>query len=561
MPRVSKRKKKVTAQAVPQAKYYRSAVYVRLSRKDGGHGRKDSVYIQKQICTDFIKKHPEMLLTKIYTDNGVTGTTFNREEFERLMEDVRAGKIDCIIVKDFSRFGRDALDAVDLIDVIFPSLNVRFISVLDDYDSENPACAQDRVSNILKHFMNDYYAREVSAKLVQAHKQSREKGEYWGARPPYGYKWSPESKKILIPDEEEKKIVQQIFDWYVFHDMSSYDIAKELNALGYWTPQERHEIRTYGKRKKERRLLWRADYINAVVQNPVYIGAAVYGKTRQMLADNVPLYLVPSQEWDIRENVREPLIERSIFESALEISKQRWKETLEQWAVNEKRPHGANGPLLGKIFCENCGKKLRRRMCVPSEEYQYPAYYCITTRNADHVCSLAYVNEKYVLDAVEAALKYQIKLAVDYQKQYGSDFYQRLEVESKETIRKAKDKYESYNSKIHQLFEHYAMELLDKDEYVAIKESYIAEQKEAHEELVQIQKRSQNLLDMLRAKMDWAEELLKYQNFTTVTKEIADRFIERVTVKSYREITVFFWFGDIFRENMQDMEGGLAHAI
>ena len=139
MPRVSKRKKKVTAQAVPQAKYYRSAVYVRLSRKDGGHGRKDSVYIQKQICTDFIKKHPEMLLTKIYTDNGVTGTTFNREEFERLMEDVRAGKIDCIIVKDFSRFGRDALDAVDLIDVIFPSLNVRFISVLDDYDSENPA--------------------------------------------------------------------------------------------------------------------------------------------------------------------------------------------------------------------------------------------------------------------------------------------------------------------------------------------------------------------------------------------------------------------------------------
>lgn len=136
-----------------------------------------------------------------------------------------------------------------------------------------------------------------------------------------------------------------------------------------------------------------------------------------------------------------------------------------------------------------------------------------------------------------------------------------MEVESKETIRKAKDKYESYNSKIHQLFEHYAMELLDKDEYMAIKESYIAEQKETHEELVQIQKRSQNLLDMLRAKMDWAEELLKYQNFTTVTKEIADRFIERVTVKSYREITVFFWFGDIFRENMQDMEGGLAHAI
>jgi len=116
----------------------------------------------------------------------VTGTSFNRPEFEMLMNEVRAGNVDCIIVKDFSRFGRDAIDAVDLIDVVFPVSGIRFISVLDDYDSENPACVNDRVKNILKHFMNDYYAREVSKKLVLSHQQSREKGEYWGNRPPYG---------------------------------------------------------------------------------------------------------------------------------------------------------------------------------------------------------------------------------------------------------------------------------------------------------------------------------------------------------------------------------------
>lgn len=560
MPRVSKRKKKETAQAAQQAKYYRTVVYVRLSRKDGGHGRKDSIYIQKQICTDFIKKHPEMLLTKIYIDNGVTGTTFNREEFERLMDDVRAGKIDCIVVKDFSRFGRDALDAVDLIDVIFPSLDVRFISVLDDYDSENPACTQDRVSNILKHFMNDYYAREVSVKLVQAHKQSRERGEFWGARPPYGYKWSPESKKILIPDEKEKKTVQQIFDWYVFHDMSSYDIAKELNTLGTWTAQESHEIREYGKRKNEKKLLWQNAYICQILQNPVYIGAAVYGKTRRMLADNMPLYLVPRSEWDIQENVREPLIERTLFEESIAIAKKRWKDCLEVWGVKENRPHSGNGPLLGKIYCERCEKKLRRRMCVDGK-CQYAAYYCPATRYADHVCSLAYINEKYIFAAIEAALKYQIKLAVDNQKKYGAEFYQRLEDESKNSIRKAKEKYESYNAKIKQLFEHYATGLLDKEEYMAIKESYTAEQEKAHEELVQIQNRSQTILDTLRAKMDWAEELLKYQNFTTITKGIVDRFIERVLVKSCEEITVCFWFGDIFQKEILNLEGGLAHAV
>ena len=560
MPRVSRRKLKGAAQAAPETRYYRTAVYVRLSRKDGGHGRRDSIYIQKQICTDFVKKHPEMLLAEIYVDNGVTGTTFSREAFERLMTDVRAGSIDCIIVKDFSRFGRDAIDAVDLIDVIFPSLGVRFISVLDDYDSENPACTQDRVSNILKHFMNDYYAREVSAKLVQAHKQSREKGEFWGARPPYGYKWSPEAKKILIPDEEEKKIVRQIFDWYVFQDMSSYDIARKLNALGVWTPQESHEIRQYGKRKKEKKLFWRADYISRMIQNPVYIGAAVYGKTKQMLAENIPMYLIPKREWDIREDIREPLVEKSIFEQALEIARLRWKESLETWSIKENRPHSGNGPLRGKIYCGNCGRKLQRRMSVDGEN-EYPAYFCPTTRNAEHVCPLVYINERYVFTAIETAMKYQIRLAVDYRKKYGSEFYQRLKQESESNIRKAKDHYESYNGKIKQLFEHYATGLLDREEYVTLKESYLAGQEKAHEELVQVQNRSQEVLDVLRTKMDWAEAVLKYQNFTSITKGLVDRFIEKVEVKSYQEITVCFWFGDIFQEELSDLEGGFAYAI
>ena len=118
MPKVSKRGQK-RQNSKPEVKYLRTYIYVRLSEKDGGHGRRDSIYIQKQICEDYAKKHPEMLVVKVYADNGVTGTTFQRDAFEELMEDVANKKVDCIIVKDFARFGRDALDAVDLIDVIF----------------------------------------------------------------------------------------------------------------------------------------------------------------------------------------------------------------------------------------------------------------------------------------------------------------------------------------------------------------------------------------------------------------------------------------------------------
>lgn len=561
MPRTSKRNHRAgTVPKQPKIKYYRTAVYIRLSRKDGGHGRRDSVYIQKQICTDFVKKHPEMLLTKVYIDNGVTGTTFERDAFEELMEDVRAGRIDCIVVKDFSRFGRDALDAVDLIDVIFPSLDVRFISILDDYDSENPACIADRVSNILKHFMNDYYAREISAKLAQAHKQSREKGEYWGARPPYGYKRSPESNKILIPDEEEKKIVQKIFYWYVFEDMSSYDIAKELNAQGVWSPQENYELREYGKRKRKGKILWRADGIRTIIQNPVCIGAAVYGKTKRMLAENIPLNLIPRQQWEIKENVREPLIEKSLFDKAVEIIKERWRDSLQIWAINDKVEHAANGPLRRKVFCGNCMKRMQRKRSG-SSSYRNFYYTCTTTWSSDNICALKHVNEKYIFKAIETALRQQIRLATSYQKKYGEDFYKSLETECELNINKAKEKYESYQAKLQRLFEHYATGVLDKEEYIEIKKDYTEEQERTGKNLEEVQRHSAALLDAQKAKIDWGEELIRYQNFTTITNEIAERFIDRVIVKNYQEIEVLFWFGDTFEHELFEEEGGMDYAI
>lgn len=565
MPRVSRRKKKqdTAARETAQMKYYRTCIYVRLSRKDGGHGRKDSIYIQKQVCMDFVKRHPEMLVSKIYEDNGVTGTTFEREEFEQLMEEVRAGKVDCIIVKDFARFGRDALDAVDLVDVVFPSLDVRFVSVLDDYDSENPACVQDRVSNILKHFMNDYYAREVSAKLVQAHRQSREKGEYWGARPPYGYRWPEGTKKMLVPDDGEKKTVQQIFYWYVFEDMSSYDIARELNAMEVPSPAESHGLRQSGEVKAAKRIYWRADRIRSIVQNPLYTGAAVYGKTKQMLCDNIPLTLVPRGQWEIHEDVWEPLVEKSVFEEAQKIAKERWKDALQTWAANPNVEPAADGPFLGRIYCGNCGGKLQRQRCG-NEKYAYRVYKCMMAVDAGKAGCQKRLNERRVLEAVGAAFQYQVQLAAENGKRYGMDFYKRLEKESSLMVRKAEERYEKAGAKLEQLFEHYATGILDREEYVAFKEEYRREQEKAHAALADTQNHFQGLLDRLRAKIDWTEELVKCRGNTEISREIVERFIEKVVVKSADEIEVRFWFGDIFEENpaegLPDM-GGAAYEV
>ena len=345
-----------------------------------------------------------------------------------------------------------------------------------------------------------------------------------------------------------------------FEDMSSYDIAKELNAQGVWSPQENYELREYGKRKRKEKILWRADGIRTIIQNPVCIGATVYGKTKQMLAENIPLNLIPRQQWEIKENVWEPLIEKSLFDKAVELIKERWRNSLQIWAINDKVEHAANGPLRRKVFCGNCMKRMQRTRSGPSR-HQYYHYICATPRYSDSICTLKRVNEKYIFEAIETALRQQIRLAVSYQKKYGEDFYKSLKAECELNINKAKEKYESYQVKLQRLFEHYATGVLDKEEYIEIKKDYTEEQERAGENLEEVQRRSAALLDAQKAKIDWGEELIRYQNFTTITNEIAERFIDRVIVKNYQEIEVLFWFGDTFEHELFEEEGGMGYAI
>lgn len=544
MPKVSKRHRQPTSKN--RVKRYRTCIYKRLSEKDGGHGREDSIIVQEQICKDFMEKHPELLYAKTYCDNGVSGTNFSRRAFEELMTEVKKGNVDCIIVKDFARFGRDAIEAVDLIDVIFPTMGIRFISVLDDYDSENPACVNDRVKNILKHFMNDYYAKEVSKKLIQAHKLSRKKGEYWGNRPPYGYKWSEESKKILIPDDDERKIVQRIYQSCVIDGKKTMDIAKELNDAEIPSPQESHEIRQYGKRKKEQRILWSANFIGQLLQNPVYIGAAVYGKTVKMLFKNIPVKLIPREEWEIIPGVREPLIEETLYDMACTIIKDRWKCSLAIFEKkSEDREYRENAKIfVGKVICASCGKRMF--ISGTSKKAKVPFYKCVTTRVSDHICKLSYVPENIIRTAVQAALEYQIKLAVDFGKKYGNVQYNQLKHELDWEIEKARVRYESYQGKLDQLFEHYLAEILGREEFAHLRDKYTEEQKAAGQVLLQTENRSTEILNSLRTKMEWAEMLLKCQGMDNMNRGAVESFIESIIVETKEKITVNFWFDNLF---------------
>lgn len=547
MPRVSRKRKNQT-QAINWRQKYQAVSYARVSVKNGGHGREDTLPVQQEICKSYIKKKPEMELLYEISDNGVSGTTFARKGFERLMELVRSGKINCIVVKDFSRFGRDAIESVELIDEVFPKLGVRFISILDEYDSENPSCQKDRVFQILKHFMNDYYARTVSKQLIQAHKSSREKGEFWGNRPPYGYRRSEESSKRLIPYPPEGEVVRKIFSLYVIEGKSTYEIARILNHLCIPTPAESyHEKKVHGEQKKKP--IWLQSAVVGILKNPACIGALAYGKTKRALCENIPLQLIPKESWEIAFDVMEPLIERSVYDMAQTQLKEKWTRQKEHWKENPDKIKGANGPFLGRIYCAKCGRRLDRRN-IGKEKKDYLVYRCPNTVQEYNGCSLSYLREDTVLEAAKAAFLYQARLAEKSTYKYGENFYHQLKQELEDKLKKLSEKYRQYGEKKKTAFENYALGILDKDSYQEVKAIYENAEEESRKELTEFQKYKEDILEKLEVRMEWSRQLLQHTEINEITRGIVENFIEGIYIYSKTEIEIKFWFSDIFEKEL-----------
>lgn len=189
---------------------YKVGLYVRLSVLDSGKKDSDTVESQEDILRKFIEGKSEFSLVSVYVDNGQTGVNFDRDEFERLLSDVRSGKVDCIIVKDLSRFGRNYIEAGEYLETVFPFMKIRFIAVNDRYDNIDPT-SSDILTMHLKNLVNDVYARDISQKICPVLREKQERGEFIGAWAAYGYLKSEEDKHRLVVDEETAPIVRDIF--------------------------------------------------------------------------------------------------------------------------------------------------------------------------------------------------------------------------------------------------------------------------------------------------------------------------------------------------------------
>lgn len=333
----------------------KTAIYIRLSDEDGDidgsiKAESNSVSAQRILIRDYIKRNALAGKEDIqeYVDDGFSGMNFLRPALKKMMEDARKGKLNCIVVKDFSRFGRDHLETGNYLEKIFPLLGIRFISVNDQFDSADCQGMTGGMSVALKNIVNAMYSQDLSKKVKSAMGTRAARGEYMGALVPYGYLKNPENAHLLVPDGEAAETVRLIFHMAA-QGKKKTQIARYLNEQG--TPTCKEHFRKMGLSRpgfhEKEKKLWTVTTIGDILKNEVYLGRTVWNKTRQACAGAKERVKNDRSEWIIIEGTHEPLVSQEVFDTANTKA-----------FTHEKRnvPRGWKAhPIL---FCPYCGRHI-----------------------------------------------------------------------------------------------------------------------------------------------------------------------------------------------------------
>ena len=332
---------------------YRTALYLRLSREDGDKTESDSIANQRTLLEAYAIDHPELCIVDEFVDDGYSGSNFDRPEFERLLKALQERKTDCIVVKDFSRLGRNFVETGQYLEQVFPLFGVRFIAINDNYDSLN---SQNRDGMLvpIKGMINEMYSKDLSQKIQSCFRSKEARGEIY-TPVPFGYK--KDQKKHLILDEEVSDVVMQIFLWKK-SGMKELEIAKKLSAQGIPTPFTRRcQLGYIRNTSRVKNPAWQPAFVTKVLENPIYTGTMVYNRiaydeTYRKIGQN------PRENWRMVPDSHPAIISWELFDevSALREAEQAVKEERKKWC----RQRRENNPNIfkGRIFCKKCGEKL-----------------------------------------------------------------------------------------------------------------------------------------------------------------------------------------------------------
>ena len=331
-------------------------LYERLSREDENLGESYSISNQKKLLEDYCREKGWTRF-RHFTDDGISGTTFDRPSFKRMMDDVRDGKISCIIVKDMSRFGRDYIETGNYIETIFPFLGVRFISVNDHFDTDAEFNQNKSLEIALKNLVNDMYAKDISKRVAVSRRLDMERGKFTGSNAPYGYKVdSKDALRKYLVDEEAAAVVRQIFE-LAAEGVTLRVIGRALQSYRLALPGDYLKTGNLYVDEGQEAKAWYAGTISSILKNQAYIGNMVQGKRRTRLSENESRHATDEEDWIIVENTHEPIVDKELFDRVRKVLGQKVEES----CFSSDR--GKNLPIkddifAGILFCGNCKRRI-----------------------------------------------------------------------------------------------------------------------------------------------------------------------------------------------------------
>ena len=545
MPRKSRTAAPAIAAAAEKASgVWNTAVYARLSFGDGQDKESDSLENQIYLVKQYIMIRADLNLSSVYSDDGETGTNFDRPGFNALMDDVRAGRINCIVVKDLSRFGRNYIEAGEYLEKILPFMGVRFISVNDGLDNRDANSNTTEMIVSLKNLINDVYAKDISQKIISALRTKQEKGDYIGGHPIYGYKKYAEDCRKLVVDDEVAHIVRDIFKWKA-EGMGDVSIAKMLNGKGIPSPLKRKldrgEIKSVGHSKT---FIWRSEAISRMTTNPMYIGHMTQGKTKQALCDNKPIKLQAKTDWIVVENTHEAIVDKATFDKAQEM---RHTNTKEFYRNYDKSKHIKTDKHLfkGLLVCGGCGSKLTRKKMSDAGDCEKHMFICpIGYRGMMDACRLKCITESALYATALSAIKVQVAAAADL-----TSLVEKLNrkaggINRKDDIAKQMIGLQSEIKRLSNLkaalFESYTDKLLSEDEYIYSKNRYAKQGEDAQAKLVRLQEERAIRSETLTQQNKWLQAFRRFTDHDELSHDMVKTLVIQVVVNTKAEFD-FIW--------------------
>ena len=565
------RKSRKTTGAVIEApvqisNYFPTAIYVRLSIENSGKDDDgDSIANQISFCKAYLAEHTDLKLYDIYEDNGEKGTNFDRPEFKRMMDDIRSGKVKCVLVKDLSRFGRDYIEAGEYLEKIFPFMGIRFISITDGYDSLNCDDAESALMIPLKNMINDVYAKDISRKIITSFRARQEKGEFLPAFAPYGY---VKSKKVAYRyeiDQETAPYVRMIFEWKA-EGVSHNEICKRLNDMGAVTPARRKVDLGIWRAEKYKHTVWHGRTIIDIMKNPTYTGCIVYGRIPKSLYEGIKMHRAPEEEWRYVPDAHEPIISQELFDKVQKMFADRAEKFKAKMDENAPLRELVTNHFKGKIYCGDCGKRMR---FVKPTDKRYPVdqdhavYVCGGYLDSGYSrCSRHSIRYPVVADAVLIAIKMQLELALKQEQlirqMRGSAREKNLIDKYVGQINYLSQELKKLNGKREALFENFAEGILDEAEYQFAKKKYDDEAAEIEKKLTVEKAKKVQLDDILSLSNEWLVAIHKAENVTEIDVGLVKHMISAVKIFEDNRVEVELNFGDqrnIFNRIIAEMAG------